>query len=308
MRGRRFRSFAKINLGLEVVGELPGGYHELKTIFASLDIHDVVEIGGARQGIRVESNHPAIADDPTNLAYRAAAAMQRLAGTKTGVAIRLEKNIPVGGGLGGGSSNAATVLRALDRLWGLDLGVPGLLATAKALGADVPYFLFGGPALGLSRGDDIHPLAGSFKEKVLVIPGAGGLSTAAVFAQLKASPPARRSGSRIDGFLKARDPAYGASEPSKGLQTLRNDLEAAAFAKSPALRITAEAIAKAAHSSGALHSAMSGSGTSFFMLFDDASRERAAAQDLARSGINSIRCRFLSRRGFQSRFECKPLS
>ncbi|MEO8499387.1 MAG: 4-(cytidine 5'-diphospho)-2-C-methyl-D-erythritol kinase, partial [Vicinamibacteria bacterium] len=106
MTTRSFRSFAKINLGLEVTGRLPNGYHQLKTVFATLSLHDTIEITPTRGRIWVRSEHRDVPADETNLAHRAAVAMQRLSGRKAGVSIRIHKRIPVGAGLGGGSSNA----------------------------------------------------------------------------------------------------------------------------------------------------------------------------------------------------------
>ena len=293
MKARCFRSFAKINLGLEVTGRLPNGYHELKTLFATLSLHDTIEIAPTRSGISVRSDHPGVPLDETNLAHRAAALMQRLSGRKGGVAIVIHKRIAVGGGLGGGSSNAATVLRALDRMWNLGLGLEGLIEPAKSLGADVPYFLFGGPALGLGRGDDIHPLDLRLDQKVLLVPGPGGVSTASVFKRFAEEGGPSGAASRIDSFLRR----------SLSPGTLRNDLERAALDESPALAEVARRVRRAGRSAGAVLSAMSGSGSSFFLLFGDAAERAGAIQELRDAGIASVRCSFLSRRAYQSRFE-----
>ncbi len=295
MTPRRFRSFAKINLGLEVVGRLPGGYHELKTIFATLSLHDTIDIAATKSGISVRTDHPSVPGDETNLAHRAAVAMQRLSGRKGGVAIAIHKRIAVGGGLGGGSSNAATVLRALDSMWGLDLGPEGLIDVAKSLGADVPYFLFGGPALGLGRGDDIRPLDLRLDQKVLLVPGGGGVSTAQVFRRFAEDGGPSKAPSRIDAFL--RKPVT--------LGRLRNDLERAAIEESPALAAAARRIRRAARVSGAVQAAMSGSGSSFFLLFEDVASRAAARRELREAGILGVPCAFVSRRSYEKRFEIR---
>ncbi len=306
MKPRRFRSFAKINLGLEVVGKLPSGYHELKTLFATLSLHDIIEIAETRggAGVRVRCDHPDVPDDETNLAHRAAVLMQRLSGRQTGIAIEVQKRIPVGGGLGGGSSNAATVLRALDLVWGLGLGPNGLVAAAKTLGADVPYFLFGGPAIGTGRGDDIRPLDLPVNQKVLLVPGRGGVSTAAVFRRFAASLGAARGPSRIDGFLRSVE-AIGPDRKPRALRTLRNDLERAALAESPSLALIARRVRGVGRSTGAVHAAMSGSGSSFFLLFEAAAAERVAGAALRQLGLPGIHCTLLSRRAYQARFRVK---
>ena len=302
MRPRRFRSFAKINLGLEVVGRLPGGYHSLKTLFATVSLHDTVEIEETRSRIVVHCDRQDVPNDETNLAYRAAALVQRISGRKGGVRIHITKRIAVGGGLGGGSSNAATVLRALDLMWGLKLGPSGLLEAARTLGADVPYFLVGGPVLGLGRGDDIHPLPVKVREKLLLVPGPGGVSTAAVFKRFSALD-SRPRGPGIDAFLASSQ----TSPRPRGfpLRTLRNDLEPAAMAESPALSAFARRVRRAARLTNA-HAAMSGSGSSFFLLFDDADAKRAARRALRDLGVQSGSCSFLSRREYESRFEVLP--
>ena len=298
MTTRSFRSFAKINLGLEVTGRLPNGYHQLKTLFGTLSLHDTIGIAPARRGISVRSDHGAVPEGEANLAHRAAAAMQRLSGRKGGVSIHIHKRIPIGGGLGGGSSNAATVLRALDSMWGLGLGPSGLLQTAKILGADVPYFLFGGPALGLGRGDDIHPLDIHLNQKVLLVPGQGGVSTAAVFQRFAASDGAAGAPSRIDAFLRRPD--------SRAFGRLRNDLERAAFDECPTLGVLARKIRRIGGSTGALQTAMSGSGSSFFLLFDGVAARAAAAIALHEAGIPSRVSPFVSRPDYERRFEVRP--
>lgn len=299
MRGRAFRSFAKINLGLEVQGRLPGGYHELKTIFATVSLHDIVEIEETTRGLSVRSDHPGVPADETNIAWRAAALMQKISGRKRGLRITLHKRIAPGGGLGGGSSNAATVLRALDLMWGLGLPKSRLVDAAKTLGADVPYFLVGGPALGLGRGDLIRPLPLRLADRVLLIQGKGGVSTAAVFKRFaeRAGRSPRRS--PIDQFVQ------GLGEVS----SLRNDLEPAAIDVSPDLGQLAHEVRRVGRATGATTAAMSGSGSSFFLLFKEAAQRAAAAGLLEKSRIGTLPCAFVSRRAFRERFEiARPLS
>lgn len=301
MSGRAFRSFAKINLGLEVQGLLPGGYHELKTVFATVSLHDIVEIEETARGISVRSDHPGVPDDETNIAWRAAVLMQRIADRKRGVRIRLHKHIAPGGGLGGGSSNAATVLRALDRMWGLDLPKSRLVAAAKTLGADVPYFLVGGPALGLGRGDLIRPLRLRLPDRVLLVQGKGGVSTATVFKRFdeRTGKNQRRRRSPIDTF------AEGLAEVS----SLRNDLESAAIDVSPDLGRVAREVRRVGRTNGATTAAMSGSGSSFFLLFQGEAQRVAAAGLLEKTGVETLPCSFVSRRAFRERFEIpRPLS
>ncbi len=301
MSAKRFRSFAKINLGLEVVGRLPDGNHELTTLFAAVSLHDIVEIRETRGEITVESDHPSVPGDETNLAHRAATLLKQASGSKRGAAIRIQKRIPVGGGLGGGSSNAATVLRALDQLWELGLGPEGLLPAARALGADVPYFLVGGPALGRGRGDIVSPVDVRPAGKILLVSGSGGVSTAAVFRRFAAQGSAAARRSRIEAFLHSHE-SEGRRRP-RALSTLRNDLEKAALAESPALTRTARQVREVGRATGARHTAMSGSGSSFFLLFDEPASVATAARALRERGLSSVSCSFVSRRAYASRFE-----
>jgi 4-diphosphocytidyl-2-C-methyl-D-erythritol kinase len=308
MKPRRFRSFAKINLGLEVVGRLPTGYHQLRTLFATLSLHDIVEISEIPAGLRVVSDHPDVPDDETNLARRAAVVMRGLAGRKrTGVSINVRKRIPVGGGLGGGSSNAATVLRALDLMWGLGLGRDGLLDAAKALGADVPYFLNGGLALGLGRGDEVFPLDIRPRGTVLLVPGHAVTSTADVFRRFAIDGAASKAPSRIDALVRriGRGAFSGGIRP---FRTLRNDLEGAARAESPRLAALGQGVRRVARATGATLAGMSGSGSSFFLLFEEKARERKAAVALRALGIRSMHCSFVSREAYARRFEIRPPS
>ena len=156
------RSHAKINWHLEVVRRRPDGYHDLRTIFQTIELADELEVERAGSGIELEvaDGGTELAADRTNLAWRAAELYrERFGDGGVGVRIRLRKRIPIGAGLGGGSSNAAAVLAALARSDGRDPASGELLAAAAELGADVPFFLVGGVAAGLGRGDVIRALA-----------------------------------------------------------------------------------------------------------------------------------------------------
>jgi 4-diphosphocytidyl-2-C-methyl-D-erythritol kinase len=280
-------SYAKINLGLEVLGVREDGYHELRTIFQTVDLHDDVVIRPRKQGVSVRCAHPGVPNDLTNLAARAAIALQRYARLGRGVAITIEKRIPVGGGLGGGSSNAASVLLALDALWGLGLGVAGLAPIARRLGADVPFFLFGGTALGIARGDEIYPLAGQVRASCVIVDPGRPVSTAAVFKQVDATLTHRENGSRISGFVM-RDWGGGA-----GYSLLSNDLETAALDVAPGLEEQVRRIRSLLVREGAVQASLSGSGSSYYGLFDEARQARRARLALVAEGFAAVVCRTL---------------
>ena len=173
MREVRIPAFAKINLRLEILGKRSDGYHELRTIFQSVSLHDELLLRASKKpGISLSiQGNAALSSEPLqkNLVYRAVDALRHALKIRSGIDIELRKNIPAGRGLGGGSSDAAAALLGYLRLTGRKLPLPRLLEIASSLGADVPFFLFGGRALGVSRGNEIYPLPEISKLSVLVV-------------------------------------------------------------------------------------------------------------------------------------------
>jgi len=196
------RAPAKVNWTLEVLGRRPDGYHEVRTILQTVDLCDQVRVSPAGS-LELVPTGPAVVGGPPpaevpaveNLAYRAAALLRDRAGVSAlGARIELAKAIPVGAGLGGGSSDAAATLRALDRLWEMGLPPAALARLGAELGADVPFFLFGGTALARGRGDDVAPLPDIPPQRLLLVAPrdrparpAGGPAgkTAAMYAHLR---------------------------------------------------------------------------------------------------------------------------
>ena len=155
------RAFAKINLDLRILGVQADGYHELRTTFQSLALHDVLTFAPARGPLVVETDDPACPAHG-NIVERAASALWRAAGrsgSPAGLRVRIDKRIPIAAGLGGGSADAAAALRAIARLWRIRLTSKELQTIAASLGADVPFFLEGGTVRGRGRGDMLTPLA-----------------------------------------------------------------------------------------------------------------------------------------------------
>lgn len=287
-RSLRVRSFAKVNLGLEVLGLREDGYHELRTLFQTVDLHDEIDLRPTRGDIRVACAHPGVPEDETNLAWRAAEALRRYARAAGGVEIRIRKRIPVAGGLGGGSSNAAATLLALDHMWGIGLGIDGLHPLARRLGADVPYFLYGGTALGLARGDEIYPLRRQVKAHVVIVDPGRPVKTAAVFARVDAGLTPRENSNTIFRFV-SRD-----LEGKEAFPVLANDLERAALDEAPDLARVVGRVRDALVREGALLASLSGSGSSYFGVFDDSQRARRAHAALQSQGFAVHRCRTLS--------------
>jgi 4-diphosphocytidyl-2-C-methyl-D-erythritol kinase len=292
-RGIRLRAFAKLNLGLEVLGARQDGYHELRTLFQTIDLHDELTLAPRPAGISVRCDHPGVPLDERNLAHRAAVELARFAGVARGVEIRIRKRIPVAGGLGGGSSDAAATLLALDRLWGLGLGPAGLQGLARRLGADVPYFLVGGTALGLARGDEVYPLHGQLSAHYVVVVAGPGVSTAAVFRRLDARLTPRENSNMIFRFVSRHLEGEG------GFPLLANELEQAALDELPALAEPIRRIRGILGREGALLASLSGSGSCFFGLFDGPLKAKRAQASLGAAGFVAMRGRTLSLDGYR---------
>ncbi len=255
---------AKVNLVLRVGARRADGYHNVDTLFAAVGLCDRLRVERASAGIAVEVAGTDLGDPRDNLVYRAARAYLEARGEPGGVAIRLEKRIPVGGGLGGGSSDAAATLRCLDELFEPPAGVAALTGMARGLGADVPFFLSPSPlALGGGRGDHLTPLPPLPPRPVLLVGSPEGVGTTWAYN------------------LLARGRGGGLEEPSAGkpvpLTTARcrdwatvagmaqNDFQTPIFAVRPDLR---EAMLSLRDTSP-LMALMSGSGSTIFAAYRD---------------------------------------
>lgn len=279
---------AKVNLGLEVLGPREDGYHELRTIFQTVALHDDVELRATRSGITLTCDAPGVPADERNLAWKAADALRRHARIQSGVAIHITKRIPAGGGLGGGSSDAAAVLVGLDQLWRLGLGPPGLHPLARRLGADVPFFLLGGTALGLGRGDETYPLLRQVRAHVVLVDPGRPVSTAAVFRRLDTRLTPREDSHTIFRFV-SRDVCGAEAFP-----ILVNDLEPFALEEAPELTERVAMIRGILDRERPLLASLSGSGSTYFGLFDDPQRAGRARDALKRRGFAAWRVRTLS--------------
>jgi 4-diphosphocytidyl-2-C-methyl-D-erythritol kinase len=187
-------AFAKINLTLRVLGVRDDGYHAVRTVLQSLAHHDTLTFHAGRGACRIECDHPECPTDRSNLVWRAADLVWRAAGRRTrpqGVVVQIVKRIPLQAGLGGGSSDAVAAIRGLVALWRLDLPRQRLQAIAASLGADVPFFLEGGTALGLERGDVVFPLIDHPAAWVTLALPAFGVSTKEAYQWFDETTPLR---------------------------------------------------------------------------------------------------------------------
>ena len=179
----KLKSYAKINLCLDIVNKRADGYHNLRTIMQSVDLFDQVEIQISKN-IQIESDHPELPLDEGNLAYKAAKAIFERTGIKGGARIRIAKNIPMAAGLAGGSSNAAAVLHGLNILYGLDLTIAQLVHIGKGLGADVPFCVVGGTVLAAGIGDRLNILSPIKEYNILLVKPDAGVSTKDVYSRV----------------------------------------------------------------------------------------------------------------------------
>ena len=256
------RSFAKINLGLEIVGRRADGYHDIRTLFQTVTLADELSFEAGPDGsLRLEGDDPSVAWDETNLILRAARRLQDVAGSRRGAFIRVKKAVPAGRGLGGGSSNAAVTLLALNKLWNLRLGLEELSRAAGRLGADVPYFLHGGLCLGEGVGDRLTTLPDLTPLACLLIFPPFAIPTAGVYAAVRPSLTSADNVSKMKRFLESGD--FG---------LLENDLERVVFKVHPEL----EGWTKLLLEQWAVLSRLSGSGSAVYGLFPDAARAREA--------------------------------
>jgi 4-diphosphocytidyl-2-C-methyl-D-erythritol kinase len=269
------RAHAKINLDLRVLGTRPDGFHELRTVFQALSLHDVITCVPREGPFAIECSTAGVPLDPSNLIWRAAERLWRALrrpGPPEGVVVRLDKQIPLQAGLGGGSADAAATLIALAKLWRVNVRPTQLTDLGATIGADVPFFLSGGTALGLGRGDEVYPLADLPRHWiVLVVPGFG-VSTSEAYGWY--------DGDREQGGLVRRDPQHVPGPwPSRAAQMI-NDLEGAIARHHPEIDQMKAALRRA----GALAAAMSGSGSTVFGLFQRRSEATRAVSAMAGQG------------------------
>ena len=263
-------SFAKINLHLRVLGKRADEFHELFTVFQAVSLHDSISFEESER-VTLTCDRKFIPTGENNLIVRAAGLLQKRAGVKLGAKMRLAKRIPSPGGLGGGSSNAAASLIGLSRLWGVDVPSEDMHEMAAELGSDVPFFLYGGTAMGTGRGTVIEPIADIREDKLLIVTPKLRVSTSAAFASLGSQSLTMAEAERI--LIVCR---LEAEKLDLRHSVLRNDIEAAVFAAHPEV----ERVKRTLLELGAVNAMMSGSGASVFAVFDKEETRQATLKAL----------------------------
>jgi 4-diphosphocytidyl-2-C-methyl-D-erythritol kinase len=275
-------AFAKINLCLHVLGKRADGYHELRTVFQTISLHDTLRLTLTRHpGISLETDNPALPSGRENLVWRALDALRRELRLRRGVRAELTKRIPSARGLGGGSSDAAAALVGMLRLSRRKLPAARLVKLAAGLGADVPFFLYGGRALGIGRGDEVYPLPDLPGRAILVVsPRDVGISTREAYRWVSRRLTMREQASKLHGFCALCWSLQGG---------VSNDFEATVFGRYPRLARLKQGLLRR----GALEAALAGSGSAVFGLFRNPAQARRAARGFPKDQV--FVCKTLSR-------------
>jgi 4-diphosphocytidyl-2-C-methyl-D-erythritol kinase len=285
------RAHAKVNLDLRVLGSRPDGFHELRTVFQTIELHDTL-IAVERSGpFGLKCRTPGVPLDDTNLVWRAAAGLWTAlgrAGEPRDAVVTIQKTIPMEAGLGGGSADAAAALLVLARLWG---GVPLTLLreVGSGIGADVAFFLSGGTALGLGRGEEIYPLVDLPPHWIVIVRPPFGVSTGEAYAWYDED--------RAAGLKDARElQILPIPWPTRAAQMI-NDLEPPVVRRHPEITALKAALREA----GAVASTMSGSGSAVFGLFRSRGAAARCIKPLSRGGARAFLTRTLTRAEYERR-------
>ncbi|MBV9928832.1 MAG: 4-(cytidine 5'-diphospho)-2-C-methyl-D-erythritol kinase [Acidobacteria bacterium] len=281
-------AFAKINLGLRVHGRRPDGYHEISTVFQTVSLRDTLSFQNTTgEKLELVCSDSSIPTDDSNLVLRAAAALRERFGLRRGARVELEKVIPAGGGLGGGSADAAVALAALAALWEIETNAGELSEIGARLGADVPFFLTGGTALGTGTGTEIRPLEDAPKMHLVVVAPGVQVSTAEAYNALGA--PAL---TKVEALVNLSVSRTEADFHDSLCGVWSNDFEAVVVRLYPEIGRARERLVEA----GAKRVMLSGSGSSVFGLFEsegEAGRARETVR--AEAGWRVFACETLTR-------------
>lgn len=270
MESIKLEAYAKVNLGLDVVRRLENGYHEVKMVMQSVGLHDTLRLEKTKEGIALFTDSAEAPGDESNLAYKAARMMKECYGIADGVAIHLQKRIPVAAGMAGGSTDAAAVLKGMNALFSLGLSERELCDAGVRLGADVPYCIIGGTALAEGIGEKLTVLPDAPDCPVLVAKPPVSVSTKYVYENLRLSEPAHHPD--IDGMVKA----VREGSLSGILSRMENVLESVTEREYPVIT----KIKRLMEENGAEKALMSGSGPTVFGIYHSRAEAEHAAEKL----------------------------
>jgi 4-diphosphocytidyl-2-C-methyl-D-erythritol kinase len=265
------QSPAKINLFLEVCSKRPDGYHNLNTLMCCISLYDTIRLTFGKKNISVRCSHPDVPEDETNLAWRAARLFFDTARIDEGVRIDIEKNIPIGAGLGGGSSNAASVLKGLNAHYGSPVSEAALMAAGKSIGADVPFFIYGKPAVATGIGDILTPCDCIKSCPIILIYPSVPVSTAEVYKKLNLTLTKTKK-------INTKT-LFELNLGQDSAKELFNDLESVAVAICPEIQ-EAKALLLVNNASTAM---MTGSGSAVFGLYKNVEKAEKAYNILSQN-------------------------
>jgi len=285
----KLHSFAKINLGLHILGKRTDGYHEIRTVYQTIMLHDNLEIS-MRSGNGLEFNCNLVElRDENNLVVRAIEAVRNRTGVKTGLSVQLQKQIPTGSGLGGGSSNAAITIMALDYLLKLKMSRQEWFEIGEELGADVPFFFLGGRAIGLGTGSEVYSLQDHLPSHLLIVISAFPIATVDAYRQASLRLTSQDNKSKIPAFCPA---VIDNIESGKELE---NHFESVVFKNQPSLK----QIKKRLLQCGATKAGLTGSGSAIVGFFDSKRDLKQAQVALKNRDIQLITTRTTTRKQYQ---------
>ncbi len=274
-----------------MLGKREDSYHELRTIFQTISLHDTIEFTNDPR-IVLSCDERSLPTGPENLVCRAAEALQKRFTPNKGARIRLQKRIPAQAGLGGGASDAAVTLLALIHLWNLEANRNDLLDVASSLGADVPFFLFGGTARGTGIGNKITPLPETDEKFLLIIKPNANISTANAYQSFNSGTLTTTEAKTILSSSQP-DEIFGSFNP----EALQNDFERVVFELAPEI----ERVKIALMNAGADAALLAGSGSAVFGIFDKENKRERAIQAIAlEAGWRVFPCRTLGRNEYRS--------
>jgi 4-diphosphocytidyl-2-C-methyl-D-erythritol kinase len=323
----KVRSFAKINLGLCIGAARADGFHELRTVYQTIALHDVIAVDVTRgSGIEIRCPDARVPTDESNTCYRIGERLMTALGGKGRVTVELEKRLPVQGGLGGASSNAVAVLLALERVLKKTLSGRERLRIATEVGSDLPLFLVGGTSLGVGRGEDVYPLPDLPTTECVIVAPEIGVSTPQAFRDWDAIAASDRKltgcgasdrmnefGRMVSSWLtgpssKSGKPVSGVPAGGRGRAEtplldlvhtgIENDFEKVVFPKYPELCEIQQALLRA----GAFYASLSGSGSALYGLFRTRQVAQKCAVRLNAQGIAATATTTLTRPRYWKKF------
>jgi len=315
------RSFAKLNIGLYIGARRASGFHELRTVYQTIALHDMLKVDAGRGvGIEIRCKNPQVPQDETNTCWRVAERVLKLLKARARIVIQIEKNLPVQGGLGAASSNAVATMLAMERALKQQLTPEQRWDIAAEVGSDLPLFLVGGTILGVGRGEEVFPLQDLLPTACVLVTPELGVSTPKAFAdwdalfppdgQVQPSPPeltAPATPSRINvfgrsvfewlaGSLSGVPAQAGGDRAETPLLDLvragiENDFERVVFPEHPELREAKRVLERA----GARYASLSGSGSALYGLFESAELANAAAEKVSGERLPAVATSTLTR-------------